>query len=125
MTETNAKSAAATEVVVRQDTNANGVADPGETQTLSQLGIVSIGLAATQVDEAVSGNGIKLTQRESSRRLQESVFVSQRELPVPDHRWNSSFIRADRSEKSNTLSSQGGRYLSPTETGTTVIMVVQ
>jgi uncharacterized protein YdgA (DUF945 family) len=40
------------------DTNGNGVTDPGELQTLAQLGITSINLAPTVVNETVNGNVI-------------------------------------------------------------------
>jgi len=41
------------------DTNGNGVVDPGELQTLAQLGIVSISLSATVVDQSANGNEIQ------------------------------------------------------------------
>ncbi len=43
------------------DANGNGVADPGELFTLAQLGIVSINLNATAVNELIAGNSIKYT----------------------------------------------------------------
>jgi subtilisin-like proprotein convertase family protein len=47
------------EVVVWQDINQNGLADPGELKTLDQLGIASIGLNDTTPGETVNGGTIQ------------------------------------------------------------------
>ncbi|SIT42325.1 Hemolysin-type calcium binding protein related domain (fragment) [Paraburkholderia ribeironis] len=54
----NASDAAFASLRVWIDTNSNGVTDPGELYTLGQLGIVSINLNATAVNETVAGNSI-------------------------------------------------------------------
>jgi hypothetical protein len=41
------------------DTNGNGVVDPGELQTLTQLGITSINLTTTAVNQDLGGNVVK------------------------------------------------------------------
>jgi hypothetical protein len=54
----NASDAAFASLRVWVDTNDNGVTDPGELYTLGQLGIVSINLNATAVNETIAGNSI-------------------------------------------------------------------
>ncbi|MEW6438247.1 MAG: calcium-binding protein [Pseudomonadota bacterium] len=46
------------EVEVWVDANGNGVTDPGELYTLAQLGITSISLASTTVNQTVNGNEV-------------------------------------------------------------------
>ncbi len=42
------------------DANGNGVTDPGELFSLAQLGIISINLNATAVNETIAGNAVNL-----------------------------------------------------------------
>ncbi|PKU21458.1 beta strand repeat-containing protein [Telmatospirillum siberiense] len=51
------------EVEVWVDANGNGVTDAGELHTLQQLGITSISLSSTTVDQEVSGNVVLSTAR--------------------------------------------------------------
>ena len=57
----NSKDAAWSQLRIWQDTNEDGVAEPGELETLAQAGIQSISLNATSVNEAINGNIITET----------------------------------------------------------------
>ena len=57
----NSSDSAYSQLHVWQDTNNNGVVDPGELQSLSQLGIVSINLSIVNVAD-IQNNGNYITQ---------------------------------------------------------------